>query len=333
MKAMVLKKNQTLLEMQELPKPEPTQDQILVAVHACGVCRTDLHILNHELPSEIPEPSYPLILGHQVVGTIVALGSQVRDFKKGERVGVPWLGMSCRKCEYCKSGKENLCDFAKFTGYHLPGGYAEYCIADARYCFPIPKNFSDLQAAPLLCAGLIGYRAYRMCGSAKNIGFFGFGSSAHILAQIAHYEKKQVYAFTRPNDTQGQNFARQLGASWAGSSEQVAPVLLDAAILFAPVGALIPKALQAVKKGGIVVCAGIHMSEIPAFAYKNLWGERTLCSVANLTRQDGEDLLALAAKVPVKTECQIYSLSEANQALEDLRSGTLLASAVLKIRS
>jgi propanol-preferring alcohol dehydrogenase len=329
MRAMVLTEPGRPLELRELPTPEPGPGQLQLRVRACGVCRTDLHVFDGELP----EPKLPLVLGHQVVGVVTKLGEGVERFALGDRVGVPWLGWTCGSCCYCQSGRENLCDEARFTGYQLDGGYAEYAVADARYCFPIPAGYPDLQAAPLLCAGLIGYRAWRLAGEAERLGLYGFGASAHIVAQAARYRGQRVYAFTRPGDTEGQRFARELGAVWAGSSDQFPPEPLDAAIIFAPAGVLVPQALRAVAKGGVVVCAGIHMSDIPSFPYEILWGERVLRSVANLTRQDGEEFLALAPRVPVRTTIHPYPLEEANRALEDLRAGRVHGAAVLVVES
>ncbi len=327
MQGMVLNKAGQPLQPQELPIPEPQPEQVLLKVHVCGVCRTDLHIFDGELD----KPKLPLVLGHQIVGTVVKTGDRARKYLVGTRVGVPWLGHTCNCCRYCLAGRENLCDRALFTGYDLNGGYAEYAIADESFCFTISEGFPDLQAAPLLCAGLIGYRSYRMTEDAHKIGFYGFGAAAHILIQVANYENKQVYAFTRSGDTQGQEFARSLGAVWAGGSEEMPPEELDAAIIFAPVGKLVPAALKTVAKGGIVVCAGIHMSDIPNFPYQILWEERVLRSVANLTRQDGEEFLALAPKVPIQTEVTAFPLSEANEALEALRTGKINGAAVLVI--
>jgi len=327
MRAMIFKGVGTLLELQKIPIPEPSPEQVLIKISSCGICRTDLHIVDGELAS----PKLPLILGHQIVGHIVQVGSQVSTYQKGDRVGVPWLGRSCGVCDYCKAGKENLCDQALYTGYQINGGYAEYCVAHAGYIFPVPGDYPDIQAAPLLCAGLIGYRCLKMTEKAKRIGFFGFGASAHLLIQVVNYWGGEVYAFTRQGDHKGQEFAKRLGAIWAGSSEEKSPIPLDAAIIFAPVGPLVPLALKAVKKGGIVVCAGIHMSDIPSFPYKILWEERMLRSVANLTRQDGEEFLKLAPQIPLHTEPNLYALEEANQALDDLRHGRFTGSAVICI--
>ena len=325
MRAMILEKAGQQLRETDLPMPKPRSNQVLLKVRACGVCRTDLHIVDGELD----KPKLPLVLGHQIVGTVVATGDKAHKFAVGTRVGVPWLGHTCNCCRYCLSGKENLCDRALFTGYDLNGGYAEYVVADESFCFAIPEGFPDLQAAPLLCAGLIGYRSYRLTEGAEKIGFYGFGAAAHILIQVANYQKKQVYAFTRSGDSKGQQFARDLGAVWAGDSDRLPPEELDAAIIFAPVGKLVPAALKAVAKGGIVVCAGIHMSNIPNFPYQILWGERVLRSVANLTRQDGEEFLALAPQIPIRTKATPFPLSQANEALSALRSGKLNGAAVL----
>lgn len=327
MRAMLLRAPGQPLEATDLPRPEPAAGQVQLRVLACGVCRTDLHIVDGELP----DPKLPLVLGHQIVGVVTALGDGVDRFTLGQRVGVPWLGWTCGRCRYCRSGRENLCDQARFTGYHIDGGYAEYAVADARYCFPIPPDYPDLHAAPLLCAGLIGYRALRLAGEAERLGLYGFGAAAHIIAQVATHRGQQVYAFTRPGDVEGQRFAYELGVTWAGGSDQRPPQPLDAALIFAPVGALVPEALRAVAKGGVVVCAGIHMSDIPSFPYAILWEERVLRSVANLTRQDGEEFLALAPQIPVRTTVTAYPLEEANRALSDLRAGRLHGSAVLVV--
>ena len=304
---------------------EPGPEEVLIRVAACGVCRTDLHLLDGELPPL----GHPIVPGHEVVGHVVRAGTSVANVAVGQRVGVPWLGHTCGTCRYCMAGRENLCDQARFTGYHLDGGYAGYVTANARYTFVLPDRFSDAEAAPLLCAGLIGYRALRMVNGAVRLGLYGFGAAAHIIAQLAIWQGRDVFAFTRPGDLLGQAFARSLGVQWAGDSNQPAPVPLDAAIIFAPVGALVPAALRAVDKGGIVVCAGIHMSDIPAFPYDILWGERRIVSVANLTRRDGDEFLALAPQVPVRTQVTQYPLQQANQALAALREGRLKGAAVL----
>jgi propanol-preferring alcohol dehydrogenase len=309
----------------ELAEPEPGPEQVLIRVRACGVCRTDLHVVDGELP----DPKLPLVPGHEVVGMVVRKGERVDRFREGDRVGVPWLGRTCGTCRFCLAGRENLCDRPGFTGYTLDGGYAEYTLADQRYCFPVPAAFGDAEAAPLLCAGLIGYRSLALAGDARRLGIYGFGAAAHIVAQVARHQGREVYAFTRPGDEEAQRFARDLGAAWAGDSTSQPPEELDAAILYAPVGSLVPAALRAVAKGGTVVCAGIHMSDIPAFPYRLLWGERTVRSVANLTRRDGEEFLALAPRVPVRTEIQIFALADANQALQRLREGRLRGAAVL----
>jgi len=327
MRAMILEAQGKPLRAAELPIPKPNSQQVLIRVRACGVCRTDLHIVDGELT----QPKLPLVLGHQIVGTVAAVGEQVQQFQVGNRVGVPWLGHTCNCCRYCLSGRENLCDYAQFTGYQIDGGYAEYAVADAQFCFPIPKGYPDLQAAPLLCAGLIGYRSYRMAEDAEKIGFYGFGAAAHILIQLARYQGREVYAFTRAGDVKGQKFALELGAVWAGGSEELPPVPLDAAIIFAPIGSLVPAALRAVVKGGVVVCAGIHMSNIPSFPYEILWEERVLRSVANLTRRDGEEFLALAPQVPIRTEVQSFPLVRANEALDALRSGKINGAAVIVV--
>ncbi|MBE9170696.1 zinc-dependent alcohol dehydrogenase family protein [Pleurocapsales cyanobacterium LEGE 06147] len=327
MRAMILGAPGQPLREADLSVPRPQPEQVLLQIHACGVCRTDLHILDGELT----QPKLPLVLGHQIVGTVVEVGERVTKFKLGDRVGVPWLGSTCNHCRYCLSGRENLCDRARFTGYNLDGGYAEYAVADEHFCFAIPDGYPDLQAAPLLCAGLIGYRSYRMVGEAERIGFYGFGAAAHILIQVARYQERKVYAFTRSGDTQGQQFARDLGAVWAGGSEESPPEELDAAIIFAPVGKLVPAALKAVAKGGVVVCAGIHMSDIPSFPYEILWEERMLRSVANLTRTDGEEFLTLAPQIPIRTEVTPFPLTAANEALDALRSGKINGAAVLVV--
>jgi propanol-preferring alcohol dehydrogenase len=325
MRAMVLEAPRTALREVDYPRPVPDPDQVLLRVSACGVCRTDLHVVNGELT----EPKLPLIPGHEIVGTVAARGERVERFAPGDRVGVPWLGFTCGVCDYCRAGRENLCGRARFTGYQLDGGYAEYTVADQRYCFPLPAGYSDAEAAPLLCAGLIGYRSLVLAGQARRLGLYGFGAAAHIIAQVARHQGRAVYAFTRPGDAEGQHFATELGAVWAGPSDAAPPEELDAAILFAPVGALVVAALRAVAWGGTVVCAGIHMSDIPSFPYHLLWGERVVRSVANLTRRDGEEFLAVAPKVPVRTVIQTYRLAEANVALADLRSGRVRGAAVL----
>jgi propanol-preferring alcohol dehydrogenase len=327
MRAMALERQRQPLRPAELPEPELAAGQALLDVRACGVCRTDLHILDGELP----EPKLPLVPGHQIVGVVREAGEGVERFAPGDRVGVPWLGWTCGECRYCRSGRENLCDRARFTGYDIDGGYAEAAVADARYCFPIPDGYPDLQAAPLLCAGLIGYRALRLVGEAERIGFYGFGAAAHVLCQVAVHEGRRVFAFTRGGDTDTQAFARRLGAEWAGSSGESPPEQLDGAIVFAPVGALMTAALRASAKGARIISAGIHMSDIPSFPYAELWGERTLGSVANLTRRDGEEFLALAPRVPVQTEVEVYPLEEANRALDDLRAGRFRGAAVLRV--
>jgi propanol-preferring alcohol dehydrogenase len=326
---MVLERQGEPLRQAELPDPRPGPGQVLVSVAACGVCRTDLHIFDGDLA----EPKLPLVLGHQIVGTVAGAGEGAERFEPGARVGVPWLGWACGECRYCLTGRENLCDRARFTGYDLDGGYAEFAVADERFCFALGPEFSDTAAAPLLCAGLIGYRALRLLGDAERVGLYGFGASAHILCQVAAHRGRRVFAFTREGDEDGQAFARELGAEWAGSSEERPPEELDGAIVFAPVGALMPVALRASAKGAKVISAGIHMSEIPAFPYEILWGERSLGSVANLTRRDGEELLALAPEVPVRIEATAYPLGEANRALEDLRAGRLRGAAVLDVGS
>jgi len=315
------------LRVAEAPVPEPGEGQVLLRVQCCAVCRTDLHVVNGELP----DPRLPLIPGHQIVGTVEKLGERTDSFAVGERVGVPWLGWTDGGCRYCLSGRENLCENARFTGYQIDGGYAEYAVADARFCFPIPEGFPDLQAAPLLCAGLIGHRSLRFAGDAERLGLYGFGASAHIVAQVAAHEGRRIFAFTSPHDEEAQEFARDLGAEWAGSSKEAPPEELDAAIIFAPVGALVPAALGAVARGGTVVCAGIHMSDIPSFPYEILWGERSVRSVANLTRRDGLDFLALAPEIPVRTEVTPFPLREANEALAALRGGKVRGAAVLVV--
>ncbi|MGD9660467.1 MAG: zinc-dependent alcohol dehydrogenase family protein [Porticoccaceae bacterium] len=325
MRAMLFEQPGSPLVLRDIPVPAPAADQVLLRVKVCGICRTDLHVVDGDLK----EPRLPLIPGHQVVGVVEKLGSAVSAFDIGQRLGVPWLGGSCGHCWYCHQGRENLCDDALYTGYQINGGFAEYMVANAAYCFPLPENYGDEQAAPLLCAGLIGYRAYRLVESCQTLGLYGFGAAAHILIQVAQHFGQQVYAFTRKGDRDAQDFARSLGAAWAGDSSQSPPMPLDGAIIFAPAGELVPLALKAVRKGGTVVCAGIHMSDIPSFPYDILWGERSICSVANLTRKDGEDFLPLAAKIPVKTAVTRYSLEEANQALDDLRAGRFTGAGVV----
>lgn len=325
MRAMVLHSPGERLVPEERPRPEPGPGQVLVRVHACGVCRTDLHVVDGELT----EPRLPIVPGHEVVGEVAALGAGVERFVAGQKVGIPWLGYTCGHCGFCDTGRENLCEAARFTGYQIDGGYADYTLADQRYCFPVASGLSDAEAAPLLCAGLIGYRSLRMAGNAKRLGIYGFGAAAHIVAQVAGHEGREVFAFTRAGDAAAQAFARGLGAVWAGASEDAPPEPLDAAIIFAPVGALVPAALRAVARGGTVVCAGIHMSDIPSFPYGILWGERTVRSVANLTRRDGDEFLALAPTIPVRTEITRYPLTRANEALSDLRDGRLQGAAVL----
>lgn len=330
MRAMVLERAGEPLRLREVPDPRPGPGQVLLRVHACGVCRTDLHILDGELA----EPRLPLVLGHQIVGTVAAQGEGAGRFRAGERVGVPWLGWTDGTCRYCRSGRENLCDRARFTGYQIDGGYAEMAVADERFCLPIPAGYPDLQAAPLLCAGLIGYRALRLAGepeTTRRLGFYGFGAAAHLLIQVARYRGQRVFAFSRPGDEAGQRFARRLGAEWAGGSDEAPPEPLDAALIFAPAGELVPAALRAVAKGGSVVCAGIHMSDIPAFSYDLLWGERVVRSVANLTRRDGEEFLALAPAVPVHGEVTVFPLAEANAALAALRAGSFSGAAVIAV--
>ena len=319
MRAMVLSEPNRPLRQLDIATPEPGPEQLLIRVNACGVCRTDLHIIDGELN----RPKLPLVMGHEIIGTVVKKGLKVERFSIGDRVGVPWLGYTCGKCKYCCSGKENLCDSAGFTGYTIDGGYAEYTKADQRFCFHIPDFYSDAEAAPLLCAGLIGYRSLVMAGDAEYLGIYGFGAAAHIVAQVAKYRGQKIYAFTRPGDNDGRQFALELGAEWAGDSTMQPPHLLDAAIIFAPAGELVPLSLRALAKGGTVVCAGIHMSDIPSFPYNILWGERSICSVANLTRRDGEEFLELAHKVPVRTKVETFPLAEANEALARLKGGRI----------
>ncbi len=326
MHAMVLEAAGQALQYREVPVPRPGLGQVLIRIHACGVCRTDLHIVDGDLA----EPKLPLIPGHEIAGEVAECGEGATRFQIGDRIGVPWLGWTCGQCRYCRSGRENLCDYARFTGYTIDGGYAEYTVADQRYCFDLPASYDYASAAPLMCAGLIGYRSYRLAGpDVERLGIYGFGAAAHIIAQIAVHQGKQVYAFTRAGDAESQNFARRLGAVWAGASGELPPDELDAAIIFAPVGALVPDALRAVAKGGVVVCGGIYMSDIPSFPYSILWGERVLRSVANLTRQDGEELLAAAPAAGVHPTVQTFRLDQANEALARLRGGQIEGAAVL----
>lgn len=325
MRAMLFEKAGQPLRLTERSCPEPGPEQVLIRVRACAVCRTDLHIMDGELN----RPKLPLIPGHEIIGIVEEIGKGVNRFKPGDRIGVPWLGWTCGACEFCLSGRENLCDRARFTGYTLDGGYAEYAVADQRFCFAIPDFYSDTEAAPLMCAGLIGYRSLVKAGEGKRLGIYGFGAAAHIVAQVAKYQNREIYAFSRSGDEEAKKFALGLGAVWAGSSSELPPVKLDAAIIFAPVGELVPQALRALNKGGTVVCGGIHMSDIPSFPYSILWQERSVCSVANLTRRDGEQFLALAPRVPVRTQAETFPLEEANQALDLLRSGNITGAAVL----
>jgi propanol-preferring alcohol dehydrogenase len=323
--AMLLDRTHTPLRLAAVAVPEPGPEQVLIEVHACGVCRTDLHVVD----AELPDPKLPLVPGHEIVGTVRAFGPGVERFALGQRVGVPWLGWTCGECAYCRSGRENLCPRARFTGYQIDGGYADYAVADERFCFAIPDAYADIEAAPLLCAGLIGHRALRMAGQGRRLGLYGFGAAAHIIAQVAGWQGREVYAFTSPGDAAAQDFARELGAVWAGGSDEKSPDTLDAAIIFAPVGSLVPAALRAVGPGGVVVCAGIHMSDIPAFPYAILWGERVVRSVANLTRADGEAFLELAPRAKVRTRPVPYPLAAANEALDDVRGGRISGAAVL----
>src|ERR1700737_636488 len=329
MRAMVLQQPEKPLIPEDVPKPRPTAGELLVRVNACAVCRTDLHIVDGELP----DPKLPLILGHQIVGRIEQIAEGVKGFSVGDRVGIPWLGWTDGDCAYCRSNRENLCDNARFTGYNIDGGYAEFTVADARYCFHLPNEYNDVDVAPLLCAGMLGYRSYRKTGEARRLGIYGFGNAAHLIGQIAIYEKKEIFAFTRPGDKPGQESAKKLGAVWAGGSDEMPPEKLDAAIIFAPVGALVPAALRALVKGGAVVCGGIHMSDIPSFPYVDLWNERVITSVANLTRREGEEFLKLAPRVPVKTKVEAFPLEEANTALEKFCAGKLSGAAVLAVSS
>jgi propanol-preferring alcohol dehydrogenase len=329
MRAMLFEKAGQPLRSAELPVPQAGAGHVLIRVRACAVCRTDLHIIDGELN----EPELPLIPGHEIIGVVEKIGKEATRFKLGDRVGVPWLGWTCGHCEFCVSGRENLCDQARFTGYTLDGGYAEYAVADPRFCFAIPDSYSDAEAAPLLCAGLIGYRSLVKAGQGKRLGIYGFGAAAHIIAQVAKFQNREIYAFTRPADKAAEKFALGLGAVWAGSSSEPPPVKLDAAIIFAPAGELVPQALRGLKKGGTVVCGGIHMTDIPSFPYSILWQERSICSVANLSRRDAEEFLPLAARIPVRTEVQTFPLERANEALEKLRSGQVNGAAVLLTNS
>ena len=326
-KAMVLETAGVPLKLVTRAIPDPGFGEILIEIAACGVCRTDLHVVDGDLT----DPSLPIVPGHEIVGRIAAMGDGVAQFSEGDRVGVPWLGYTCGDCLFCRSGRENLCPVARFTGYQIDGGYSEYALADQRYCFPISGEYDDAAAAPLLCAGLIGYRSLRMAGDPKRLGIYGFGAAAHIVAQVARWEGREIYAFTRSGDTDAQAFALRLGAVWAGASDEPPPEPLDAALIFAPVGPLVPVALRAVAPGGIVVCAGIHMSDIPSFPYDILWEERQIRSVANLTRRDGEEFLALAPRIPVETAVKLYPMEQANEALADLREGRLQGAAVLNM--
>src|SRR6266403_1496829 len=327
MRAMVLNEPKRPLELRDVPKPKPGKGQLLVRVSTCAVCRTDLHVVDGELPN----PKLPLILGHQIVGRVEEIGEETSNFAIGDRVGIPWLGWTDGDCAYCRSGRENLCDRARFTGYTIDGGYAEFTVADARFCFYLPDRYKDVEVAPLLCAGLIGYRSYRKTGDARRLGIYGFGNAAHLIAQIALYEERQLFVFTRPGDTKTQQGAKSLGAKWAGGSDEMPPEKLDAAIIFASVGPLVPAALRALAKGGIVVCGGIHMSDIPSFPYADLWEERIITSVANLTRRDGDEFFDIAPRVPVITKTETFSLEEANTALGRFRAGKLKGTAVLLI--
>lgn len=329
MRAMLLKEQKKSLIQEDIAKPKPKDNELLIKIRACGVCRTDLHVQE----ADLPHPKLPLILGHEIVGEVEEMGSNVKGFKKKDRVGVPWLSKSCDHCEFCKKGKENLCDNARYTGYQIDGGFAEYTVCDAEFAVRLPPEPDDLQMAPLLCAGLIGYRSYRKASPEKTLGLYGFGAAAHILTQLAIYEGKEVYAFTREGDEKGQEFARKLGAVWAGGSKTLAPVPLDAAIIFAPVGSLVPIALKSLKKGGRCICGGIHMSDIPSFPYKDLWGEKSIESVANLTRTDAKEFFELISKFPIHTTITVYPLEKANQALEDLENGKFQGAAVLDVSS
>jgi propanol-preferring alcohol dehydrogenase len=327
MRAMVLHEPKRSLELRDVPKPKPGRGQLLVRVSTCAVCRTDLHVVDGELPN----PKLPLILGHQIVGRVEEIGEEDSNFTIGDRVGIPWLGWTDGDCAYCRSGRENLCDNARFTGYTVDGGFAEFTVADARYCFHLPDRYDDVEVAPLLCAGLIGYRSYRKTGDSRRLGIYGFGNAAHLIAQIALHQGRELFVFTRSGDTATQQAARELGAVWAGGSDEIPPERLDAAIIFASVGPLVPAALRALAKGGIVVCGGIHMTDIPSFPYADLWEERVITSVANLTRGDGEEFLELAPRVPVQTHTEAFPLEQANTALDSFRAGKLKGTAVLTI--
>src|SRR5213080_3002265 len=329
MRAMVLEKPRERLMLLDVAKPKPDAGQLLVRLSACAVCRTDLHIVDGELP----DPKLPLIPGHQIVGRVEQVGTGAEKFSIADRVGIPWLGWTDGECVYCRSNRENLCDRARFTGYTIDGGYGEFVVADARFCFHLPDQYDDVDIAPLLCAGMLGYRSYRKTGDARRLGIYGFGNAAHLIAQIAIYQGRELFAFTRPGDKAGQESARKLGAKWAGGSDEIPPERLDAAIVFAPVGPLVPAALRALAKGGIVVCGGIHMSDIPSFPYAALWGERAICSVANLTRRDGEEFLEIAPRVPVQTETETFLLEDTNIALDRFRAGELNGTAVLLMSS
>lgn len=325
MRAMVLDKVRTPLRLGEVVDPKPADGQVRVRVLACAVCRTDLHIMDGELP----DPKLPLIPGHEIVGKVESLGDNVTGFKPGDRVGIPWLGWTCGECKFCRSDRENLCSQARFTGYTIDGGYAEFAVTDARYCFPIPESYSDIEAAPLLCAGLIGFRSLRKTGAARRIGIYGFGAAAHIITQVARHQGRKIFAFTRPGDDAAQTLALNMGADWAGDTDEQPPEQLEAAIIFAPVGELVPHALRSLERGGVVVCGGIHMSDIPSFPYADLWQERSIVSVANLTRRNAMEFLEIAPQVPVRTQTTQYALTDANRALEDLRNGSLTGAAVL----
>ena len=329
MRAMVLEKPQHALQLRDVPKPKPAKGQLLVRIATCAVCRTDLHVVDGELP----DPKLPLIPGHQIVGRVEQIGTGVEGFTISDRVGIPWLGWTDGECAYCRSNRENLCDRARFTGYTIDGGYAEFTVADARFCFHLPDRYDDVEVAPMLCAGLIGYRSYRKTGEARRLGIYGFGNAARLIAQVALYQGREIFAFTRPGDKTSQQAARKLGAKWAGGSDEMPPEKLDAAIIFASVGALVPAALRALAKGGIVVCGGIHMSDIPSFPYADLWGERAITSVANLTRRDGEEFFDIAPRVPVQTKTETFPLEQANAALDRFRAGKLKGTAVLMIDS